>query len=293
MNTQSTLVVSRRKQFASYEDKPLPVLDVPARHLTPGIQALSELGITTKDWEAISDANSPLAKRVARAWKVGGWSLTESESLAIDLLGTDRVLLAPDVAEVQDQSPQPFSSRKIPYSAETLRQASLANEHDKAEWRLTYCLGLSPRQVLGRVLKAGLHVDSEHQSAISMWEKYYRSTYLAGYYLVDWTMHYYVKENHQPYRWDEQEDEIAKLPEQTLRAPAAMMLETWASYALVTGHPKWNQYCCLHGTRIETMEEGPQKFLSIYPGEGAIPRVRVCEEKEFHSGVVLLRKPDF
>ncbi|MEK7645097.1 MAG: hypothetical protein AAB391_02150 [Patescibacteria group bacterium] len=213
----------RRQPPNQSETADCPLSNIGANYLHPAIQRLSDDGVNVDHFTRLG-RDRQFALRMARAFRSGGWSLTLGESEAFDLLGEDRMYLAPEVIQVWNRSGAAIQEdvvwkhRALFYSSHMLRESHPTREPG-ADWRLFYIQGLSPYAMEVRLNDLGRSPEGHpmrkfYHSHIAGCFRYWQNMLVGGspkpgYYLLNlnatdlspeehWEVHREAKVRHHP-----------------------------------------------------------------------------------------------
>jgi len=220
-----------------------------------------------------------------RGKTVVGDLLTEAERLAVEILGSDKVLGYRDVCRVQGAE-LPEVEPTIPFSEDVLRECANANAQG-ANWRLAYVAGHSLRQE-----REIMGWNREKQPCFDPdWTWWLEKTQYSwanqpvepGYRLLDFTKRFLSL------RWQVQTDEIAKLGTNYERAEEQAVAEIcFSNYLLSPSRERlmqnwyhWGRLQAARGRHVSVGRLGRYGFYVISYWDDA-PDGRL--------GVVLARK---
>lgn len=197
--------------------------DLPINNLVPLLQQLGRSGVTISHIAPfLSDQGAQ--ERLTHFIFGGGFELTKDEIQAINILGSEYVLLAPTVLDTLGHADcVSRADRKICVPRELLEEAAKRNRECKIShddgWRLVYCAPLSLAELLTvqfrdnvtfRMQRYGRSVKMEESRQFPASSKWAHEKPEDGYLLVNYHPHN-CKNGAGEEVWREQEESINRL----------------------------------------------------------------------------------
>lgn len=248
-----------------------------------------KVGAGRKFWSALAHDESLFAKAVAFVERGGeefvrevvvSIPLTEAEKASISILGAAKVL-----TQAQAKGEVEFPIR---YSKDTFRACAKENAEQGRDWRLVYLRGNSIREERERVgtnrKRQPCFYDSNWWLGVND-DDWATEKFESGYYLIDFNGLFSLTS------WQNQENAIAELGSEFVRAHEAMVTESAFRIFEATGErllPNWFHWgCSLDSSggrvRVGGFGSGGWNVSGCRPGFGDDGHLRVCLLRKFQN----------